>query len=519
MVEDYMSSGRHSGICWTNEPDWKALPQEVWQALPESVIDQDKAVAVQSASGLIVLTCERDGEEGTQARRLRAALSYRLEPPSTTVLASDLLITGWVQAYTALTTEGSKVADGGSQSIGHAWSTSTRAATLTRQLVEHAMHSGTTDIHLEARTQAASLRLRFRIDGELHDMPCVFSLEDADLLANYLFSQGRRGNSHWQPERAQDGVTDVTLADGKRVELRLAVLPEVRGWDLIIRLIDYLAELPLPQDLGYSVRQFRILQQAIESPAGAIIFAGPAGSGKSTSMLSLVQTLPANRKIASLEQPVERLLGGVSQVTAAVSSDLGSIAPALNRWDCDITILGEVRDRYTASALCDFITSGRLTLATLHARGAAQVPGRLVELGVNRSLLEEPGFISAIVYQRLVPKLCQHCCLQLTKLPDSDPRRATQAYKKLSRCAASHRLYLRGAGCQNCQLGHRGRVLVAEVIEGETLAQGKGWLGLTEHGSILARRRLIDPLAVRRWLGPLVDEKRAQEASSRAGSR
>ena len=371
------------------------------------------------------------------ARRLQQACSAYLHQDAVLKIGEGLIIRSFRDAYSlrADPEAASKVKTGdiadeaGKTDIGR----------TVKDLVEHAAVLKATDIHIEARARpdgTEQVVIRYRVAGDMVEGPMELSGARGAQVANWLFSQGRRNNPQWVRHALLDGVADVVIVDPegqgmRQVQLRLANLPEIRGWDLILRVLNTGQQAISLKELGYTPLQLELMQEAFARPYGIIVFSGPTGSGKSTSMMAALEVLPPNLKIISLEQPVERPLHNTSHVTTKDEAALAAAIPSVNRWDGNLTVLGELRDQPSARALKDFTTSGKLTVVTLHASNALTVPTRMAELGVEWSMLADPNFLVGLVNQRLVAQLCTGCRIPLADNWDRVPQFRRSDFEEL----------------------------------------------------------------------------------------
>lgn len=499
---------------WSSGADWELLEAEVWHQLPPLVRDQEATVAIRDSGRVLVLSAERQTPSGPQGRRLATSLERHLGQGVRLAAASSMLVASWRKRYEDFAGElGALAEDGEGQaalSLGSESGESGASQAVVR-LVRQALDARATDLHIERRdpAQGGRSRIRMRVGGEMLEADHALDEAGLEAVANYLFSQGRRGNSHWQPDRPQDGVVDVAVEQGVQVQLRIASIPEVRGWDIVLRVIQTDAPGLRAEQLGYLPEHLDLLRMQLASGSGVVLFAGPTGSGKTTAMLALLEELPPHLKIASLEQPAERLLGNVSHVTAPSAERLVEWMPAINRWDCDMAVLGELRDPASARVLANFVSSGRMTLATVHASGATSVPMRLLYLGVDPNLLASSGFLRAVLFQRLLPRLCEHCRKPMVQIRSGKGWEA-RLHAKLRKLPDFAGMFRRGPGCERCSGGLSGRVLAAEVLvpgrqDLPFLARDRlnawpaelekrGWRGVGAHGYLLAKQGLIDPL-------------------------
>ena len=418
-----------------------------------------------------------------------------------------------------------------------------------RNLLRESLRRNASDIHFEVRGDQSQTRLR--INGEMQ----VYSLANGRPLpvaviyqiGNYLFNRlAKRGARQFvtnQPlnAAAQTNIDDVTVA------LRFATAPDIRGYDIFVRVWKPDSDSLTLEELGYSLDQQRYLREAIAKPYGVIVFSGPTGSGKSTSLTALLDSQTDNdrvrRKIISLEEPVERELEHVTHVSVNAIVEEGgwkALLGGLNRWDSNINVLGEIKDAETASAIQDLATAGKLSLTTLHASNVLSIPTRMEDLGVEHKLLVDPNFLLLLVNQRLVPELCPECKIGLGKRLDDllaekrseerpDIARATKLHAMRRFSDLSRRFggdwQVRGPGCETCDgTGIINRVLVGEMVWMDDDArafirkrdwdgwrhhlEGSGWRDIHHHALEHVRAGRLDPVDVERLVAPL-DEPEA----------
>ena len=418
-----------------------------------------------------------------------------------------------------------------------------------RNLLRESLRRNASDIHFEVRGDQSQTRLR--INGEMQ----VYSLANGRPLpvaviyqiGNYLFNRlAKRGARQFvtnQPlnAAAQTNVDDVTVA------LRFATAPDIRGYDIFVRVWKPDSDSLALEELGYSLDQQRYLREAIGKPYGVIVFSGPTGSGKSTSLTALLDSQTDNdrvrRKIISLEEPVERELEHVTHVSVNAIVEEGgwkALLGGLNRWDSNINVLGEIKDSETASAIQDLATAGKLSLTTLHASNVLSIPTRMEDLGVEHKLLVDPNFLLLLVNQRLVPELCPDCKFGLDKRLDQlMAEKRSEERPDMARAAKLHAMrrfsdlsrrfggdwQVRGPGCETCDgTGIISRVLVGEMVwmddDARTFIserdwggwrhhlEGSGWRDIRHHALEHVRAGRLDPVDVERLVAPL-DEPEA----------
>lgn len=275
------------------------------------------------------------------------------------------------------------------------------AVRLVNDLVATAHRHRASDLHVEP--QRTQLQIRWRIDGVLITGPVHPLTAHASLLARLKVL----GDLNLvERRRPQDGQFRIRV-DDRDIDVRLATLATVSGERAVLRLTEVqhqrrrLHELGLPDDVASRLRR------ALGAPSGMVICAGPTGAGKTTTLYAALGELDdGTRHLATIEDPVEHVIDGVTQIQVNEASGLtfsGGLR-ALLRHDPDVILVGEIRDRETAQVAVQAALSGHLVLSTLHATDAVSALLRLVDLGVDRYLVASA--VTAVVAQRLVRRLC-----------------------------------------------------------------------------------------------------------------
>lgn len=281
-----------------------------------------------------------------------------------------------------------------------------RADDMLAYLVQQAHKLGASDIHLE--TQRDYVRIRFRIDGVLHPVARL-SNEKYRILISAIASAGSVSTA---ADAAQQGhiAQRLRMADGEEVDinLRLETTPTISGMDVVMRLFNMSQEMYHLDRLGLSDYERQVVDEIISKPTGLVLVVGPTGSGKTTTLYSMLNSLNSEeRKIITIEDPVEYQFEGVTQIPAISksASDTGFAERlrAVLRLDPDIVMVGEIRDMDTAKTALQAALTGHLVLSTFHASSAAAALTRLADI-----IGENPLFVSAIrlvMAQRLVRRL------------------------------------------------------------------------------------------------------------------
>ncbi len=274
-------------------------------------------------------------------------------------------------------------------------------------LVAQAHQLNASDIHVE--TQPKDIRIRLRIDGVLH----VVATLQLDKYRTLIAAIASAGNVSTNSDEAQQGhiAERVKMADGNMVDVnvRLETVPTINGMDVVMRLFNMDAEMYTLDRLGLSEKERKVVDQIISQPSGLVMVVGPTGSGKTTTLYSMLSTLNTDeRKIITIEDPVEYQFPGITQISVH-SSEKGnddSFAEKLRavlRLDPDVVMIGEIRDMDTAKTALQASLTGHLVLATFHASSAAAALTRIADI-----IGQNPLFVSAIrlvMAQRLLRRL------------------------------------------------------------------------------------------------------------------
>ena len=332
-------------------------------------------------------------------------------------------------------------------------------AKIVSTILEFALTSRASDIHIEPMEDR--VRVRYRIDGILYDrLTLPKSVQEAVISRIKILSE-MKIDEHRSP---QDGRFNFK-ADDKEVDLRISVLPTVHGEKIVMRLLRKSGGIPTLNDLGVSGTALKNLETAMLRPHGIIIVCGPTGSGKTTTLYSVLSKLNTARvNIMSLEDPVEYELPGVNQVqiNPAVGLTFASGLRAFLRQDPNIILVGEIRDKETTDLAIQAALTGHLVFSTLHTSNASGALPRLIDLGAESFLLAST--INALVGQRIVRKICDHC-----KTSYSPPEQILVEMKNvlgpLFPKEGTQITFYKGKGCSECgDSGYLGRVGVFEVL-------------------------------------------------------
>lgn len=343
-------------------------------------------------------------------------------------------------------------------------------------LVFHALTIDASDIHIEVRDTRSIIKMRRH--GKLKKVNEWTSREYASNFARTVFTiadADSKSGTFIESASNQLSVSRV-MANGQRVKLRVQTLQAYPdgGFDIIMRVLRVGAATKVRSfaELGYAPHHIEMLDVMLSTPSGMVIIAGTTGSGKSTtlqSMTKVVSDANPHIKMISVEDPPEYILANVTQIPVVRRQDDKERSPFARtmrdtmRADPDVIIVGEVRDPESAECLVAIVQSGHKVLTTIHAENAFSIISRLGKMNVDELTLSTRGFISGLIYQKLVPVLCTHC-----KVPYSpeliQDRGLVARIKEVTR--QGDQLFLASStGCEHCEgLGVTGRSVCAEMV-------------------------------------------------------
>jgi type IV pilus assembly protein PilB len=280
-------------------------------------------------------------------------------------------------------------------------------------LLEYAIRSSASDIHIEPRE--TYVQIRYRIDGVLKEVNRLPRNVLGALVSRIKILSNLKIDERRVP---QDGRFKIKVG-GKQYALRVSTLPIADGEKTVMRILDESNQAVTLQDLGYWGHSLDVIQEAMLEPNGMILVTGPTGSGKSTSLFSILTILNTpDVNISTIEDPVEYKIPGVNQTQTNVKAGMtfASGLRALLRQDPNIIMVGEIRDGETANLGVQAALTGHLVFSTLHTNNAATTLPRLLDMGIEPFLIAST--VKAVIGQRLVRRLCHNCRVQYS--PDKD---------------------------------------------------------------------------------------------------
>lgn len=325
---------------------------------------------------------------------------------------------------------------------------------LLNSLIAKGLKLGASDMHVEPVD--GRCRVRFRIDGVLHDNETIPKRLQLPITSRLKILSGM---DIAEKRRPQDGKIEIKIANTD-LDIRVSSLPLNEGESIVLR---FLRKDSIKYDmdvLGISADIKSLLTEDLSSTAGVVLMTGPTGSGKTTTLYTFLNELNSDDvKIITLEDPVEYQLDGVNQVqvNSEIGFDFSAGLRSIVRQDPDIIMLGEIRDKETASIAMQSALTGHLVFSTVHTNDAPSAFTRLLDLGVEEFLLN--AAIVSIVAQRLARKLCEDC-----KAPHHDAENLISKYD-LGKLFGDGITLFEAKGCDSCaNTGYRGRTAVIEYL-------------------------------------------------------
>lgn len=324
---------------------------------------------------------------------------------------------------------------------------------LINSIIEQAVKTGASDIHIEPLEN--EVRVRTRIDGRMSIVLAAPKNAQNSIIARIKIM----GNMNIAEKRVpQDGRAELEILD-REVDIRISTLPTVHGEKAVMRLLDRSSFLRPKAELGFTKENLALFDQLVRNPHGIILVTGPTGSGKSTTLYTMLDELNTeSENIITIEDPVEYMMEGLSQVHVNVKAGL-TFPLALRsilRQDPDIIMIGEMRDKETVEIAIRAAITGHLVLSTIHTNDSASTVSRLIDMGVEPFMLS--ASLVGIIAQRLIRKLCPSCKTEVEL--DKAALKFIGNLKNIK-----DYIFFERQGCALCNnTGYRGRLAVHEVM-------------------------------------------------------
>lgn len=342
-------------------------------------------------------------------------------------------------------------------------------AKMVEVILKNAIDGKASDIHIEP--MEGFVRVRYRVDGVLYNSITLPSKVGPAIVSRIKILSNLKIDEKRKPQDGRFRITDL----GKMIDFRVSTFPVANGEKVVMRILDKTAGLIDLEQLGFFGRDLEMLKKVIEEPFGIVLVTGPTGSGKSTTLYSVLNIL--NREgvnIVTLEDPVEYVLEGISQsqVRPEIGYTFASGLRSILRQDPDIVMVGEIRDNETAELAIHAALTGHLVFSTLHTNTAVGAVPRLVDMGIQPFLISSS--LKLVIAQRLVRRICPDCKTkredvtpEMTKMIMDEVKRLPESKLKeigMDRNNPKIELFY-GKGCSQCHnKGMKGRIGIYEVL-------------------------------------------------------
>jgi general secretion pathway protein E len=320
-------------------------------------------------------------------------------------------------------------------------------------IIDEAVKARASDVHIEPGED--KVRVRYRIDGTLHEMLSLPSVTMASLISRIKILGNMNIADHHRP---QDGQFSVKTK-GKVIDIRVGIVATVYGEMAVLRLLDKSRATLALSDLGFLPESLEQYEKMLKVPYGVILVSGPTGAGKTTTLYAAVNSLNQNeRNIITVEDPVEYRFSSINQIQVNPRAGITFAAGlrSILRLDPDVILIGEIRDAETANIAIQSALTGHLVLSSIHANDAAGVVLRLIDLGVEPFLVSSA--LIGVVAQRMVRRICPHC----GRMVEATPEESLMYSEEMGE---ERKEFLQGSGCKSCaNSGYRGRTGMFEIL-------------------------------------------------------
>ncbi len=323
---------------------------------------------------------------------------------------------------------------------------------IVNSIILDAINKGASDIHFDPFDEG--IKIRIRIDGELNDYSIVPLYVKKNMITRIKIISGMNITESRTP---QDGAIRTELAN-KTIDLRVSCLPTNLGEKIVIRIMDYSMSAAGIEGLDFNEKNLEKVKRMLELPNGIILVTGATGTGKSTTVYSMLQRLNTeNTNIITVEDPIEMNIGGINQVqtVSEIGLDFATALRSILRQDPDVIMIGEIRDEETAKIAVRASITGHLVLSTIHTNNSLNTIERLTDMNVERYLLGSA--LSGIISQKLSRRLCDKC----KKLRPTNEYEKEMFKNLLNKDIEE--IY-EPVGCPECSKGYRGRIAIQEVL-------------------------------------------------------
>ncbi|HAV62766.1 MAG TPA: type II secretion system protein GspE [Verrucomicrobiales bacterium] len=438
--------------------DRTGIPPEVIKLLPSEFVRANRVLPLGTRNGSLRIATARPGE-GRIVEDIRLLTGLEVEE---VVYPEQQILEGISECYRVTVEqvienlgsnkEGS--ADAGNLHDIEVMANEPTVVNLVNVIISTALQERASDIHIIPFEKA--LQIKYRVDGLLQEKPPPPRQLHAALISRIKIMADMNIAERFMP---QDGHIQIHNR-GVRVDIRVGTMPTIYGESMVLRLLEKGNRVQTPQELGLDAERAKVLSRLVDKPHGLFLATGPTGSGKTTTLYSVLSGIYApEKKILTIEDPVEYELAGVAQIPVRPTRGFtfATGLRAILRQDPDVVMVGEIRDFETAEIAIRAALTGHQVFSTLHTNDSAGAITRLLDMGVEAFLISSS--LEGVLAQRLLRRICESCRTEWEIPPGM--------LDKLTVLGSQHleRTYFHGAGCEECRsIGYRGRIGIFELL-------------------------------------------------------
>jgi type II secretory ATPase GspE/PulE/Tfp pilus assembly ATPase PilB-like protein len=434
------------------------IPPEVIKLLPSEFVRANRVLPLGSHNGLLRIATARPGNDRIieDIRLLTGLEVEEVTAPEQQILeriAECYRITV-EQVIENLSPEKSTGVESGNLHDIEVMANEPTVINLVNVIISTALQERASDIHIIPFEKA--LQIKYRVDGLLQEKPPPPKQLHAALISRIKIMADMNIAERFMP---QDGHIQIHNR-GVRVDIRVGTMPTIYGESMVLRLLEKGSRVQTTQELGLDAERAKLLARLVDKPHGLFLATGPTGSGKTTTLYSILSGIYApEKKILTIEDPVEYELAGVAQIPVRPSRGF-TFATGLRsilRQDPDVVMVGEIRDSETAEIAIRAALTGHQVFSTLHTNDSAGAVTRLLDMGVEAFLISSS--LEGVLAQRLLRRICPGCRTEWQIPPAMQDKLAVLGTRHLEQT------YFHGAGCEECRgIGYRGRIGIFELL-------------------------------------------------------
>ncbi|AFS77797.1 type II secretion pathway protein E [Gottschalkia acidurici 9a] len=323
---------------------------------------------------------------------------------------------------------------------------------LVNSIIGQSVRQKVSDIHIEPFEKY--IKIRLRVDGDLQEIMTPSKSVHSAILSRIKIMAKMNIVEKRIP---QDGRIEMII-DGRAIDMRVSIIPTIHGEKAVIRILDSESFMLTKKELGFTEENLKKIDNLIKNSNGIILVTGPTGSGKSTTLYTVLRELSdPRRNIITIEEPVEFQIEGINQVNVnpKVGMTFANALRSILRQDPDIIMIGEIRDEETAQIAIRAAITGHLVLSTMHTNDTSSTVARLIDIGIDSYLVSSS--LKGVVAQRLVKRICQNCKISY---------KANMEEKKILSIDEDEDIIIhKGRGCNTCNsTGYKGRIAIHEIL-------------------------------------------------------